>query len=111
MTVTYKNQKFSLASFLSRTFIDCGLHHIFVGLVQGVQGTILHCLSHVFTTFFQKKKKTNKQTNKNLFRILIMVRNWWIFYLCFCDQRRRESSWGLFSWEIFYSVYLPYVGL
>lgn len=60
MTVTYKNQKFSLASFLSRTFIDCGLHHIFVGLVQGVQGTILHCLSHVFTTFFKKKKK-NKQ--------------------------------------------------
>lgn len=109
MTVTYKNQKFSLASFLSRTFIDCGLHHIFVGLVQGVQGTILHCLSHVFTTLFSKKK--NKQTNKNLFRILIMVRNWWIFYLCFCDQRRRESSWSLFSWEIFYGVYLPYVGL
>lgn len=38
------------------------LHHIFVGLVQGVQGTILHCLSHVFTTLFQKKKK--KKTNK-----------------------------------------------
>lgn len=57
MTGTYKNQKFSSASFLSRTFIDCGLHHIFVGLVQGVQGTFLHCLSHVFTTFFEKKNK------------------------------------------------------